>query len=571
MRLKTFFPCDSGASIEAHSQHGPGVRLMGGDVSLDGGHFLQKPLEAITICLWIRLRRTEGIHSMFNTIGGHSLHHKGQYHFEIFDGRIRWFHRDEFAQQVFSVRTAWPLIGSSTWYHVVGTYDSRTHSARVFVNGDQVAENYGAGVLSQDWGSRAGFGSHQSQRRFIGSMDEIYIFSRAFTRKEIKKYFKNIEMKDPEDFYSPTEFSSTSASKGAKFTTYSMPSDEALPTSRPTREPSQRTKTTSTTPTTKPKPAITTPTTPATTATTRATTKQTTTTTTTTTKTTTKTTTTKTTTTTTITRTTPATHSTTGKKNEICELGNVYRNSDLIGGLGAGNFTDKGKVKSIEECMKICCESSKCTVAYMVELSCFAVACHNKKLCKTFKKSPLESSAVLGFVQRYPSKDTTPTGAATTQAVLFVRPTGASTVWISEFAGTSPSKAPKHRGHPSRHQDPAHLSRHHPGICRYSMIHHHVTLKGGLRAGSITRLAELSTMKECARRCCAVVSCDAALLMKETCFALHCSSKDLCQTRPSRLKNFSLMIQYIRRGQTKRKSFGTLFPFLTSLSLLGWC
>lgn len=34
--------------------------------------------------------------------------------------------------------------------------------------------------------------------------------------------------------------------------------------------------------------------------------------------------------------------------NLICRLGNVYRNRDLVGGLGVGNFIDEGIVDIIE-------------------------------------------------------------------------------------------------------------------------------------------------------------------------------------------------------------------------------
>ena len=88
---------------------------------------------------------------MFDTIGGHSIHNKGQYHFEVYNGRVRWFHRDEYAKEIFHIRTP-PILQPNLWYHVVGTYDSRTHMARVFINGDLVGEGHGSGLLSLDWG-----------------------------------------------------------------------------------------------------------------------------------------------------------------------------------------------------------------------------------------------------------------------------------------------------------------------------------------------------------------------------------------------------------------------------------
>lgn len=89
--------------------------------------------------------------------------------------------------------------------------------------------------------------------------------------------------------------------------------------------------------------------------------------------------------------------------------------------------------------------------------------------------------------------------------------------------------------------------------CTHSRLYRHVTLIGGLRAGNFTRLAEFADMDECARKCCAQRSCNVAILMRDTCFGLQCSSPELCSTRPARLRNFSLKIMYMYREDSKGK------------------
>ena len=55
---------------------------------------------------WIRLDNNKGVHSIFDTIGSkHSTHRLGQYHFEIKDAALRWFHRNEFGDTVFNVES----------------------------------------------------------------------------------------------------------------------------------------------------------------------------------------------------------------------------------------------------------------------------------------------------------------------------------------------------------------------------------------------------------------------------------------------------------------------------------
>ena len=62
----------------------------------------------ITVAAWVRLLELPGSHSIFDTIG--SSHQCGQYHFEINDGNIRWFHRNETQQTVFTVEATGGLV-----------------------------------------------------------------------------------------------------------------------------------------------------------------------------------------------------------------------------------------------------------------------------------------------------------------------------------------------------------------------------------------------------------------------------------------------------------------------------
>ena len=59
-----------------------------------------------------------------------SLYDVGGYHFEVDDGRVRWFHRGHQENPVFSVITS-DVIRPNTWYHVVGTYSSHRGDAKV--------------------------------------------------------------------------------------------------------------------------------------------------------------------------------------------------------------------------------------------------------------------------------------------------------------------------------------------------------------------------------------------------------------------------------------------------------
>ena len=346
---------------------------------------------------------------MFDTVGGHSIHHKGQYHFEVERGCVRWFHRNEYATEVFSVRTP-PLLQPNQWYHVVGTYDSRTHLAKVFVNGALVGEEQGTGLLSLDWEAKAGFGSHSGHRSLLGYLDEIYIFRRALREPEINSYLQNPVgnsfVSHVSDDMLHTENPSTEVFGDVKtdsvwFSQPSLVRNRTLPylDEEHNATDSRPGSATPVVNSTRPKPSSTIP--PVAPNTTIPPTRKTTTMTHTTRESTTQPTTQTTTVTTKQTTTPPTSLKTTNKsRKSLCRFGNVYRNRDLVGGLGAGNFTDKGKVKSIEHCMQMCCSMEECSVAYMVGHNCFAINCKDKEQCKTFSKSPSENSPVLGIVQR---------------------------------------------------------------------------------------------------------------------------------------------------------------------------
>ena len=105
--------------------------MLGGDVLFDGKSFKGIPRRSITIAAWIKLTTPLGIQSIFDTIGSHSAHKDGQYHFEIDNGRVRWFHRNEMGKTVFSVVTDQPVVNQSSWTLITGTYSSKKNRARV--------------------------------------------------------------------------------------------------------------------------------------------------------------------------------------------------------------------------------------------------------------------------------------------------------------------------------------------------------------------------------------------------------------------------------------------------------
>jgi len=120
-------------------------------------------------------------------VGSHSKHKDGQYHFEIENGKVRWFHRNENHDTIFSLLTR-PTIREGVWTQITATYSASKQRARVFVNGDMREEVKGQGLLSLDWGGKAGIGRHKhpfGNRLLRGMIDEFYIFPCELPRLEI--------------------------------------------------------------------------------------------------------------------------------------------------------------------------------------------------------------------------------------------------------------------------------------------------------------------------------------------------------------------------------------------------
>jgi len=75
------------------------ARLYSSEISFNGNLFQAKPRKAITIAAWVKLEDIREPHSIFDTIG--RSHAMGQYHFEVHNGILRWFHRNECQQTVY--------------------------------------------------------------------------------------------------------------------------------------------------------------------------------------------------------------------------------------------------------------------------------------------------------------------------------------------------------------------------------------------------------------------------------------------------------------------------------------
>ena len=153
-------------------------------VTLNGPEFENVPLEGITIAVWVNHNDSAEPQSIFDAIG--TDHGSGLYHVEIRPGGFRWFHRDGAEKEVFNINPG-PIIKGGKWVHFTGTYDSKSGTAKTYIDGEETHEAKGGGKLSDNWGVQAAIGHHKNGRWFDGLMDEFYIFNRALSEDEIQE------------------------------------------------------------------------------------------------------------------------------------------------------------------------------------------------------------------------------------------------------------------------------------------------------------------------------------------------------------------------------------------------
>jgi len=177
-------------------------RLWESFISLRADTFQAKPKTAITIAAWIKLEEKSGMHSIFDTCGAECPHNHGVFLFQVNDGVVRWYHKDERQATVFESMAH--AVSKGRWTHIAGTYDYKTKQAKIFINGEIRNQSIGDGQLSRDWGAKAEIGQG-GLRALRGSIDEFRIYNYALKPDEIKALVSACKAGAPDESGAPVE------------------------------------------------------------------------------------------------------------------------------------------------------------------------------------------------------------------------------------------------------------------------------------------------------------------------------------------------------------------------------
>ncbi|XP_028404226.1 uncharacterized protein LOC114526891 [Dendronephthya gigantea] len=200
-----------------------------------------------------------------------------------------------------------------------------------------------------------------------------------------------------------------------------------------------------------------------------------------------------------------------------CSQGTFHVNSTLQGGRNAGRFDFKGKVKNVLQCVTKCCNVKDCDLAYLdMGGSCYAVHCKRKGLCKAVPAIGGESSSVF-FVSR--EKHLTEAKAQSKKK------------HTTNLTSTIERKSNKTANHIAPFAQETSILNNEANLeeCKGETVFYNVELKGGLTANSFRRYQHVSSMESCLGYCCDLSDCDLAFVKDGDCFAIHCSTRDMCK------------------------------------------
>ena len=82
-----------------------------------------------------------------------------------------------------------------------------------------------------------------------------------------------------------------------------------------------------------------------------------------------------------------------------CEFSDVFSNYSLISLTISRNFTSYGPVANMNRCVALCCETTVCNTAYMVDHDCYGVSCFHED-CQAVLVDPLRFNRRLVYVKR---------------------------------------------------------------------------------------------------------------------------------------------------------------------------
>ena len=195
----------------------------------------------------------------------------------------------------------------------------------------------------------------------------------------------------------------------------------------------------------------------------------------------------------------------------------IYENQHLDRQYKSRVSFPRGHVQSTEECIKACCRTSGCTVAYLRGKLCFSVTCHDEKSCKPIENTPNSEPSLLIYL----SKNTNSEQLATKYPILTMKDPSLNPMW-NPYTDSQDSD-----------------------ICRRYRVQKNKVLKDGWDAGEYRKFRYIKSIYQCEQKCCEWAECNVALIISH-CFTLKCNSAESCLPVEPDISFFKPKLSFIR-------------------------
>ena len=188
------------------------------------------------------------------------------------------------------------------------------------------------------------------------------------------------------------------------------------------------------------------------------------------------------------------------------------------GGLEAGVFTDRGKVKTMETCVELCYYHPTCHVAFMVGHTCYSIQCYSQKTCEVL---PVATTVINTRVVYLKDR------MLRLPYTINSHPTATSLLTDSNFTIKNCAKN--------------------------ITVLKNMTFLAGMSAGNFTDYGAVDTIQACSNICCSKKVCDAAFMILNNCFTIDCVSDKACHAIPSKSHKVNTSIVYFRKTLSKKR------------------
>ncbi len=254
-----------------------------------------------------------------------------------------------------------------------------------------------------------------------------------------------------------------------------------------------------------------------------------------------------------------------------CLPGIRVTNVTINAGVGAGQVVQYRNISKIDQCVSQCCSMPKCNTAFLVQNTCYVIACVIKDFCKVRPPPNENFLSEVVYVNRSGKMLFNDPQSALALPSKFVSQTHKTAVDVHTMKNTtytSNVKLKQPQNDSKEHKDGIKGNK---GVqkqrrlhnltktytteteCRVESIQTDVRLAGELNAGVFVDHGVVRGIKSCIIKCCRDPLCNVTYMIGKKCFAVRCHNAELCKTVPGLPKALSPTIAFVRQEKLRGK------------------